>query len=140
MGLVRPTKSPGVEECDNSITPGDWDKPLKLWGTLWQWPHTKPSPTNKQNKHYVFTLYRVIAILGCCNIGLLQYRAEMFAANDWKPFQSCLRYTLRFYGISGYCNIGLLQYQVVAISGYCNIGLLLYRVIAYRVFAYRVFA
>jgi hypothetical protein len=28
--------------------PGDWDKPLKLWGILWQWPHTKPSPTNKQ--------------------------------------------------------------------------------------------
>jgi hypothetical protein len=32
----------------NSITPGDWDKPLKLWGTLGQWPHTKLSPTNKQ--------------------------------------------------------------------------------------------
>jgi hypothetical protein len=23
------------------ITPGDLDKPLKLWDTLWQWPHTK---------------------------------------------------------------------------------------------------
>jgi ankyrin repeat protein len=27
----------------------DWDKSLKLWGTLslWQWPHTKPSPKKK---------------------------------------------------------------------------------------------
>jgi hypothetical protein len=75
---------------------------------------------------------------------------EMFAANDWKQFQSCLRYTLRFYVISGYCNIGLLQHRVIAISGYCyigllhigllHIGLLQHRVIAYRVFAYRVFA
>jgi hypothetical protein len=60
---------------------------------------------------------------------------EMLAANDWKQFQSRLRYTLHFYVILGYCNIGLLQYMVIAISGYCNIGLLLYRVIAYRVIA-----
>jgi hypothetical protein len=38
MGPGRATKFLGVEECDHSITPGDWDKPLKLWGTLWQWP------------------------------------------------------------------------------------------------------
>jgi hypothetical protein len=54
----------------------------------------------------------------------------MFAANDWKQFQSCLHYTLRFYVISGYCNIGLLQYRVIAISVCCDIGLLQYRVIA----------
>jgi hypothetical protein len=28
-GSGSPDQSPGVEECDNSITPGDWDKPLK---------------------------------------------------------------------------------------------------------------
>jgi hypothetical protein len=47
-GSGSPDQIPGVEECDHSITPGDLDKPLKLWGTLWQWPHTKLSPTNKQ--------------------------------------------------------------------------------------------
>jgi hypothetical protein len=44
---------------------------------------------------------------------------EMLAANDWKQFQSCLRYTVftlyRVIAISVCCNIGLLQYRVIAI-------------------------
>jgi hypothetical protein len=58
-------QSPGVEECDHSIIPGDWDKPLKLWGIIWQWPHTKPSPTNKQtNKQNQQTYMSIGSILG----------------------------------------------------------------------------
>jgi hypothetical protein len=45
-GSGSPNKSTGEEECLH--TPGDWDKLMKLWGTLCQWTHTKPSPTNKQ--------------------------------------------------------------------------------------------
>jgi hypothetical protein len=25
---------------------------MKLWGTLWQWPHTKSSPTNVTDKRH----------------------------------------------------------------------------------------
>jgi hypothetical protein len=55
MGPGCPTKKSWgrVEECDHSITLGDWDKPLKLWGTLGQWPHAKLTPTNKQTKSFI---------------------------------------------------------------------------------------
>jgi hypothetical protein len=57
--------------------------------------------------HYVFTLYWVIAISGCCNIGLLQYRVI---------------------AISGYCYIGLLHIRFLHIRllhiGLLHIGLL----------------
>jgi hypothetical protein len=62
LDIDSPRMGPGlgVEECDHDITPGDWDKPLKLWGTFWQWPHTKPSPTNKQTKSVTVKLVKVV--------------------------------------------------------------------------------
>jgi hypothetical protein len=49
-GSGSPDPSPGVEECNHSIYPGDWDKPLKLWlfgsGLI---PSHLPQ-TNKPNK------------------------------------------------------------------------------------------
>jgi hypothetical protein len=61
----------------------------------------------------VFTLYRVIAISVCCNIGILQYRVIAISGN-----------CISGYCMSGYCNIGLLHIGLLHM-GFLHIGFLL---------------